>query len=511
MRERKYLEEHPVIRFTGDCNFPPFSYADSPDRSRSMGYEQELLKFLELKFSKLNVDVVIRQMHWQDAVKALRSKQSDVISGIIITENRKKYYTFTEPYMQVSYSMVQSKKIKKLHSLEDAAGYNIIAVKDYSTEELLKSNGINSYHVVSDIAQAVELLKKDDSYIWLELQPTAVYMIHKYGMADRFNVTTLDIPQPAYAMACSRDNEVLAGILTKALRSLDSENIFHYLDNKYFGVSLQRNFHQLNTVIGSLLFILSTIAYVAFLNSALLKNKVDKKTKQIRLLYSQLQNSFNNTLSLAASAVDARDSYTSSHSQKVAVYSTVLASYMNLDSDTITKIFQASLLHDIGKIAVPDEILLKPGRLTDDEYEVIKQHPLIGADMLRTAGGPIAKLAACVQNHHERYDGKGYPNGIQQRDIATAIISFSDALDAMASNRPYRKAISSSEILKEIKAQKGRQFHPTVVDSFIDLLLYRYGEINLDKFLQEAEDIFNSYQRNDLPLIHNKKIMSTAP
>ena len=129
-----------------------------------------------------------------------------------------------------------------------------------------------------------------------------------------------------------------------------------------------------------------------------------------------------------------------------------------------------SELHDIGKIAIDDSILNKPGKLNDKEWEVIKKHPEIGYRIL-SATPEYSKIAQDILSHHERYDGKGYPRGLKGDEIPVRakIIAIADAFDAMISDRPYRKAMTSSEAIEEIKRNTGTQFDPTVAKIFIDL------------------------------------------
>lgn len=174
-----------------------------------------------------------------------------------------------------------------------------------------------------------------------------------------------------------------------------------------------------------------------------------------------------------AQALEERDSYTGEHSESVVDLTARVAEALGLKQDEVELIRRAALLHDIGKVGIPDEILHKPGPLTDEEWEIMRQHPAIGERIIRAIPGQGA-LARIVRHEHERWDGKGYPDGISGEEIpiGARIILACDAYHAMVSDRPYRKAMSHQEAMAELTANAGTQFDPTVVEALIG---YLYG------------------------------------
>ena len=157
-----------------------------------------------------------------------------------------------------------------------------------------------------------------------------------------------------------------------------------------------------------------------------------------------------------ARAVDTKDAYTNSHCETVAELCAVMAVELGFDEQHVFKIRLAGLLHDVGKIGVPDSILQKPGPLTDEEYEVMKTHPVLGAHILRAAERHVE--AQWVLSHHERPDGRGYPDGIAEISLEASIIAVADAFEAMVSRRPYREPRSVDEALRELARCAGTQF-----------------------------------------------------
>ena len=170
-------------------------------------------------------------------------------------------------------------------------------------------------------------------------------------------------------------------------------------------------------------------------------------------------------------AIDAKDEYTKGHSQRVSQYAYALSIALGMEEAEAQNIRRIGLLHDIGKIGVPDSILNKAGRLTDEEFAVMKTHPSVGATILNEITF-LPGLNIGARYHHERYDGRGYPSGLKGDEIPyiAKIIGVADAYDAMSSNRVYRTRLSNTEILEEFERCKGTQFDPKITDVFITLL-----------------------------------------
>ncbi|UXF00663.1 metal-dependent phosphohydrolase [Fervidobacterium riparium] len=165
------------------------------------------------------------------------------------------------------------------------------------------------------------------------------------------------------------------------------------------------------------------------------------------------------------------DPYTKGHSKNVANLASLLAEKLGLSDELIRKTYWAALVHDIGKIVIPSTILNKEGKLTIEEFEIIKKHPVYGHDFLSTSAD-LRELARYVYHHHERWDGKGYPSGLSGEDIPliSRIIAVADAWDAMRSSRPYRKGLSKEDALKELIEHSGVQFDPNIVRMFVKLI-----------------------------------------
>lgn len=176
--------------------------------------------------------------------------------------------------------------------------------------------------------------------------------------------------------------------------------------------------------------------------------------------------------------VEAKDNYTRGHSDRVSEYSVLIGKKLGLEPKDIETLKIGGLFHDIGKIGISDTILLKNGKLTDSEYAEIKNHPIIGKNILSNAE-IFQDIIPIVLYHHERYDGKGYPFGLSDKDIPllARIVAVADAFDAMTSKRSYRNELSLDYVTEEIKTKTGTQFDPIVATTFLDILNNEYRSI----------------------------------
>ncbi|MFZ5469319.1 MAG: HD domain-containing phosphohydrolase [Myxococcota bacterium] len=212
-----------------------------------------------------------------------------------------------------------------------------------------------------------------------------------------------------------------------------------------------------------------------------LERKVRDRTTELRNALKNIATTYHNTLLALVAALDAREHETSDHSQRVVQYTTAIAQRMGIKGQELEEIGRGALLHDIGKIGVPDAVLLKPGKLTPEEWLEMRKHPDIGHQMIQ----PIPFLstpAQIVLSHQERWDGQGYPRNLVRGEIhiGARIFAIADTLDAMTTDRPYRRGTSFANAISEIQRCAGSQFDPEVVKAFNDI-----GEEGLRKIRDE--------------------------
>ena len=195
-----------------------------------------------------------------------------------------------------------------------------------------------------------------------------------------------------------------------------------------------------------------------------LYEEVEKKTKENEKLSLHV-------VTALASAIDAKDTYTNGHSNRVAEYSREIARRAGYKGKWLEDIYMMGLLHDVGKIGIPDTVINKPDKLTDEEYDIIKNHPVLGYKILSEIE-EMPKLAQSAKSHHERYDGTGYPDGLAGEDILVEarIIAVADAYDAMTSNRSYRYPLPQAEVRAEIERCIGTQFDPNFGKIMLEMI-----------------------------------------
>lgn len=202
------------------------------------------------------------------------------------------------------------------------------------------------------------------------------------------------------------------------------------------------------------------------------KNGLDKfdLASSKSVILKDLKELFYKTIKSIASALDAKDPYTHGHSMRVTLYSIILAKELNVPSNQLEAIETAGLLHDIGKIAIPESILCKPGKLTDDEFVIMKSHPA-NSEKLISSIKKLHEISPGVKHHHERWDGRGYPDKLKGEEIpfAARIIAIADTYDAMTSTRSYRVALSHETAISEIEKCAGTQFDPVLAKKFIEI------------------------------------------
>jgi len=185
-------------------------------------------------------------------------------------------------------------------------------------------------------------------------------------------------------------------------------------------------------------------------------------------LFQEMHELYEGSIVSLAAAIDARDHYTHGHSSRVTAIALSIGRFLKLAGDILDRIRLASMLHDIGKIGIPDSVLLKPGRLTEKEFEVIKKHPIYAVNILKHLPR-LKEIVPIVYHEHEHYDGTGYVDELKAEaiPIESRIIAVADAYEAMTSNRPYRKAMPKKKAIEEIKRNSGTQFDPLIVKAFL--------------------------------------------
>lgn len=232
----------------------------------------------------------------------------------------------------------------------------------------------------------------------------------------------------------------------------------------YYKVSVSGVFVGIAILILLFINVIYTIHIIRDIIKRQQQEELDKRKKNIEEMSLQL-------MQMLSTTIEAKDEYTKGHSHRVAEYSVLIARELGWNEKELSNLKNAAHLHDIGKIAIPDTILNKPSKLSEEEFSIIKKHTIIGANILKNIS-LIDHVQEIVRNHHERYDGNGYPDGLKGKEIPlhARIVTVADSYDAMSSQRIYRNQLPPEKIIQELENNKGTQFDPEITDIFLKLL-----------------------------------------
>ena len=349
--------------------------------------------------------------------------------------------------------------MRKYNHANDDAKYKIIAVDDEtgildSLNVFLTKSGY-SFVGIADPLEAIERVKKE--HFDLMLLDFIMTPIHGNQVVEEIRKFNKDL----YILLLTGHKDLAPPLET--IRRLDIQGYCEKSDK----------FDQLLLLIESGIKAISQMQEIKDIN------------EKLKNTYEELEKAYLESIETLRYTVEAKDSYTRGHSDRVSEYSYLIGKYLNLPEDDLKKLKLGGLFHDIGKIGIPDSILLKTERLTDDEYSEIKNHPAIGAHILSNAS-MFADIIPIVKHHHERYDGNGYPGKLKGENIPylARITAVADTFDAMTSRRAYRDPLPLDVVKSEFEKNSGTQFDPNIVPVFLDILNNHYDEI---------EEIRNKY------------------
>ena len=340
---------------------------------------------------------------------------------------------------------------KNIHSTENSE-YKIIAVDDeqgiLDSLNVFLSRAGYTFVGVTNPVEAIELVKED--HFDLMLLDFLMMPIHGDKVVEEIRKFNKEL----YILLLTGHKDLAPPLDT--IKRLDIQGYCEKSDK----------FDQL------LLLIESGIKAVAQMN--LIKDI----NQQLKETNDKLEAAYMETIQILRMTVEAKDPYTRGHSDRVSEYSQLIGKHIGLPESDLKTLKIGGLFHDIGKIGIPDSILLKTDKLSDEEYSEIKNHPSIGAHILSNAT-VFQDIIPIVKHHHERFDGKGYPSKLQGSDIPylARITAVADTFDAMTSRRSYRDSLDINTVREEIKNNSGTQFDPEIANVFLDILDNHYDEL----------------------------------
>ncbi len=342
--------------------------------------------------------------------------------------------------------------MRKYNHANDDAKYKIIAVDDESgildSLNVFLTKAGYSFVGIADPLEAIERVKKE--HFDLMLLDFIMTPIHGNQVVEEIRKFNKDL----YILLLTGHKDLAPPLET--IRRLDIQGYCEKSDK----------FDQLLLLIESGIKAISQMQEIKEINA------------KLQSTYEELEKAYLESIETLRYTVEAKDTYTRGHSDRVSEYSYLIGKYLNLSEEDLKKLKLGGLFHDIGKIGVPDSILLKTEKLTDDEYSEIKNHPAIGAHILSNAT-MFKDIIPIVKHHHERFDGHGYPGKLAGEDIPylARITAVADTFDAMTSKRAYRDPLPLDVVKAEFEKNKGTQFDPKIADVFLEILNNNYDEI----------------------------------
>lgn len=342
--------------------------------------------------------------------------------------------------------------MRKFNETKNESNYKILAVDDEegiidSLSIVLKRSGYN-FTGITNPAEAIELVKKEHfDLLLLDFLMTPYHGDQVVEEIRKFN-------KELYILLLTGHKD-----LAPPLETIKKLDIQGYCEKS-------NKFDQL------LLLIESGIKSIQQMN------EIKRINHELSEANEKLEKAYLESIETLRYTVEAKDPYTKGHSDRVAEFSVLIGEKLGLSSDELKTLRIGGLFHDIGKIGIPDSILLKDSKLTDEEYSEIKHHPQIGTHILSNAT-IFADIIPVVKYHHERFDGRGYPENLAGENIPllARIAAVADSFDAMSSRRTYRNSMELEIIINEIEKNKGTQFDPKIADIFLDIVKNNYGKI----------------------------------
>ncbi|MGB9791520.1 MAG: HD domain-containing phosphohydrolase [Thermacetogeniaceae bacterium] len=448
---------------TGDNNYPPHVYLNSEGKPE--GFDIEVLKLIG---EKENVDFQITLLDWEKAKKGVVSGKYDILIGAVPTPERERYLDFSKPYMQSKYVLFVPAEQYHIHSLKDLENRRLGVQKDSYAEDYLKNYpGLNLY-VYNSQPEALRALAEGRVDAVAANYYTGIYAIEKEGLEKKIKAIGDPFLIINYTFAVKEGNTHLLSIINRGIDKIQASGELEELRDRWFGRRII-----LSSIISYLYSALAGIAGITIFSLVLyiyLRQRIKRATKDLVNANRKIHEAYEGTIRAIVKALEKKESRTAIHSLRTNKIANAIGKALGLSREELKTLNWSTLLHDIGKLGVSEQILLKPGPLTAEEYEAVKKHCIYGYEILRDIDY-LNQAAEVALYHHERYDGNGYPFGIRDEEIPllARICTLADAFEAMTADRPYRKAMTLEEAIEEIKRNSGTQFDPKIVEAFLKL------------------------------------------
>jgi len=472
--EKEWLSEHKIIKIAPDPYFPPIEQIDKDENY--IGISAEFMKIIE---SELGIKFqVIHCKDWEEVLQKAKNREVDMLPAAAQTPQRGKYMLFSPPYLEFPGVIINTKDSEDIQTTEQLYDKSVAIVSGYVWEDFfsLHHPQINVIPVNS-LTEGLRKVSTGDVDVMIGTLPVVLYYIEKEGITN-LHVAGETGYYTKLSILTRKDWPLLNSIMNKTLQGIPDEEKKTILQ-KWISIERKPIFERrIFWIILIFTFVLSIVVVsVIYTWNVILKKQVAQKTQELKeditkriQAEERLRKSMDATIETMSKMIEAKDPYTAGHQHRVSQLASRIAKELILPKNKIEGIRIASLIHDIGKIGLPAEILSKPTKLNDVEYSLIRGHSQMGYNILKSIdfSYPIADI---VLQHHERIDGSGYPRGLKGDEILieAKIMAVADVVEAMSSHRPYRPSLGIEKTLEEISQNKGILYDPEVVDVCLKL------------------------------------------
>lgn len=472
--------------------------------------------------SKENWRLTFVECEWEECLNKLKKGELDIMPDVAFSVQRAGEFNFNKEVVLVSHSVVFSNKKSDISSVMDLNNKKIALLKNSIQHtqfiDFISNFGIKvDYVFTNSFEEAFMLVNSMEADAVATSKYFGEYSKIKFKNITETPIVLYSAPLK-FAFCKDVNNSDIINKIDKHILEFkkSSDSILQRATKRYL---VQANdklpswfYKAVLSVISIIIFLVTLIAFFKYMLNKKTKESLEKSNEVIELQKAKV-NDYKNMLFALISMVEQRDNYTAGHSQRVANYSVLIAKEMGYSDADCELLHEASILHDIGKIAIPDAILLKPEKLTALEYNIIKEHINVGLKMLQDL--PMYKnILNIMKHHHEKYNGSGYPYQISKNEIPplSRIMMVADAFDAMTTNRIYKHKKSVSEALEEIASLNKIHFHPEVVEAALKALatVDISSDVSQKPTTLLEEQRFVYFYKDALTNLYNVKFLETT-
>lgn len=508
-------------------------YADAPKELRVGIYDNApkifvdangkpsgfFVEILDEIAKKENWSLTYRACQWQECLLMVENGELDIMPDVAYSKERDKHFLFNKEIALSTWSTLFANKKSKIFSILDLDDKRVAVLQNSIQQEQ-----INESFTLFGVSPLLMPVKNfDEAFALAQSGVVDAAIVNRHFGAhyfEKYNLVESSILlNPAALKFALSKSEQSAEIAQKLdyhldLMKKDRDSIYYKAEKKWLEVKakvgLPEWFYPFLIIVSSLLVALGgAVLFFRYLVGVKTK-KIVENAHHLQAIENEKAHNYRQVLYSLIAMIEERDSYTAGHSQRVAHYCQLIAKEMGYDENEQNLLYKAAMLHDIGKIATPDAILLKPEKLTQTEYAIIQEHVNIGVKILQDV--PMFQdILEVIKHHHEKYDGSGYSLGIAGDEIPklARIMMVADAFDAMTTNRIYKHKKSVSDAIKEIVSLSGRYYHPEVAQAAAKALEMVEAQEDISQtprtFLEEQRFVY--FYKDSVTELYNAKYL----